>query len=269
VAELQVNTAAELDLDSTPQEQATRERNESMDDNLEAYWAQDYENCCIFVLHALEKANYDLDIVITMPNEQQVTVREAVLIHAPTFFKPAERKTSNYAKELKSGDAHYEAVFKGVVYALDASGQGSELVNVEEDGAVTSPKLEQLRPGDLFQWWTTSGHGHTTIVHRVKTADGHELDESSEPTAFQGARVVEVAVLGGHSSYRAHGTGGEAGSDTDVLTKEDQLYTTEFFSPGPTGSGGKTPRTGGGKSHELEKWWAVRPSGSRWNNTGS
>lgn len=189
-------------------------------------------DCDTFVVHVLEEAGYDLDAVITVEGKE-TTVRRFVMIHAETIMRE-EFQIPAGAQESPLSSAERLSVLKslldsgdermgGVATALVASGQGS---------AITSK--DDLRPGDLLQYWYSRGRdgaaGHAVVVHKVRTSAG-VLDEKSAPTS-EALSVRGVGLLSAH--YKA-------ANKSDVFTKD-------FVDP----------------DREYLKWFAVRPSGSQW-----
>ena len=240
-----------------------------MEERLDESWAADYEDCCIYVLHTLEAAGYDVDKVITV-NQQTTTVRRFVLIHAETLL---HGNSDGYA-DIATNEKHpYHAVLKGVVTALTASKQGTELDTVDA-----------IRPGDLLQWWTEGNSGHTTIIHQVKTNQGiinnnHKPEDYPQGPALQ---VEAVAVLGAQTSIRSYQDEQQeyvpAGAESqtpdqrqekqdDLFTKEDDVYVTDFVTLDDNGKGfipglgSKNPRA------QIVNWWSVRPNGSKWKES--
>lgn len=203
-----------------------------LQDRMDARESAGKFDCDTFVVHVLEEAGYDLDAVITVEG-QETTVRRFVMIHAETIMRdefqiPAGSQDSPLSKSdrlavlkglLDSGDER----MGGVATALVASGQGHSITNKNE-----------LRPGDLLQYWYKRGRdgaaGHAVVVHKVRTRGGI-LDEKSSPTA-EPMSVRGVGLLSAH--YKAP-------NKSDVFTKG-------FVDP----------------DREYLKWFAVRPSGSKW-----
>ncbi|MEL6344459.1 MAG: hypothetical protein AAFV53_15175, partial [Myxococcota bacterium] len=145
-------------------------------DRLDSRWASDRENCCIYVLHTLEEAGYDLDAQVEVDGSL-VTVRRLVLIHAKTLLTDNQDGLSAVAQD----PAHrYHPVLKGVVTALTRSNQGEEIDSVHA-----------IRPGDLLQWWTANDQGHTVIVHQVRTSAGvlNGASNANDPMLRTGLKV--------------------------------------------------------------------------------
>ena len=145
-------------------------------------------------------------------------------------------------------------MLKGVVTALTASEQGTE-INGPDD----------VRPGDLLQWWTTGGlhsTGHTTIIHTVNTSAG-PLTQGMGPEQVPGPVTVEsVHVLGSQRKLAPMGAEADADADERDLKErdgEDHLYVTGAIRL-DAGGGGELLAEG----TELAAWWAVRPTGSAW-----
>ncbi|MEL6349717.1 MAG: hypothetical protein AAFV53_41820, partial [Myxococcota bacterium] len=155
---------------------------------LERGWASDRENCCIYVLHTLEEAGYDLDAQVEVGGSL-VTVRRLVLIHAKTLLTDNRDGLSDVAQDPTH---RYHPVLKGVVTALTRSNQGEEIDSVHA-----------IRPGDLMQWWAANDQGHTVIVHQVRTSAGvlNSASDANDPMLRTGLKVDAVSVLGSHTSH--------------------------------------------------------------------
>ena len=217
----------------------------------------DYENCCIYVLHTLEEAGYDLDAQVEV-NGAMVTARRLVLIHAETLLVDREDSLSAIAQDPEH---RYHAVLKGVVTALTETNQGEEITDVHA-----------IRPGDLLQWWTASNAGHTVIVHQVRTSAGvlNGASDAGDPALQAGLSVDAVSVLGSHSSHRSFNQGQQRRgqeADTsetgrDLYGKEDHVYATDFIELSEDHTG-RIPYFSGDDGR-LVNWWVVRPTGSDW-----
>lgn len=218
----------------------------------------DYENCCIYVLHTLEEAGYDLDAQVEVDGTM-VTARRLVLIHAESLLSERKDALSDIAQDPEH---RYYDVLKGVVTALTATNQGREIEDVHA-----------IRPGDLLQWWTANNMGHTVIVHQVRTSAGvlSGSSDASDPALQAGLEVDAVSVLGSHTSHRSFNQGqtnrGEEANTSeegqDIYGREDHVYATDFIELREDHTG-KIPYFSG-KSGELVSWWVVRPAGSDWD----
>ena len=189
-------------------------------------------DCDTFVIHVLETAGYDLDAVIVVEG-QETTVRRFIMLHAETILRdeyqiPEGAQESPLSTRQKQGELYDllqedDARMGGVMTALTLSGQGTQVTDKDD-----------LRPGDLLQYWFSSGseraRGHAVVVHTVKTRAHGTLNEASPPQA-QDLDVTGVGLLSAHTQV----------AGTDVFTKRPLDPDRAFL-----------------------KWFAVRPSGSRW-----
>ncbi len=192
-------------------------------------------DCDTFVVHCLEEAGYDLDRVIEVEGIE-TTVRRFVMIHAETILRkefeldaaaamPLQGKQAVLAELLYRDDAR----MGGVVTALVVSEQGTEISDKND-----------LRPGDIMQFWYQQGDpkhigGHAVIIHTVQT-DAGVLDENTPPSRAP----LQVRGIGALS---AHGVRA-GGSD---------VYTKAFVDPDTA----------------YKEWFAVRSTGSQWPMGGA
>lgn len=234
-----------------PSHSPANDPDQNLRGELEKGWALNQENCCIFITHVLTDAGYDLDCTVNV-NGQDVTVRRLILIHSQTLLKGNKTPLDQVAQDK---DNPYYEVLKGVVTALTKSGQGSEIHTVND-----------LRPGDLLQWWCAAGNGHTTIIHEVKGET--TLDKSSKPSDVPSPfHVTGVAVMGAQSAITPLSEDKKdddyQNSAPDTYGKQDNIYVTEFISLHDNGKG-EIPSFADKDTGKIVAWWAVRPNGSPW-----
>ncbi len=202
-------------------------------------------NCTAYVTEVLKQAGYDVDTLVTVggvtaPVSDFINIRaeaaapehladgEAFVIVVPELVG-----NSHAAADLQNLVRSEDPRTKGVVEALVASEQGTEITNKND-----------LRPGDIIQGWRSDNRsGHATIVHRVHHRAG-VLDEATAPSALS-IQVTRVELLGAH--YPIDENGKAIPKDANGVREGDSVYT--------------KPAT---NLSEYPTWYAVRANGNGW-----